>query len=134
MTKGRLAVLTLCLLVGSPGSHSLAVQTQAAQTQPAQTQPAPDPAALDKILAPVALYPDALIAQILFCSTDPDKVRELNSWIQKNQKLKGTELQDAGREAGVRAQFRRDCHFSTSGEDNGRFDRLDAAVGPGFHG
>jgi hypothetical protein len=105
MTKGRLAVLTLCLLVVSPGSHSVAVQTQAAQTQPAQTQPAPDPAALDKILAPVALYPDALIAQILFCSTDPDKVRELNSWIPKNQKLKGTELQDAAEKQGFAPSF-----------------------------
>ena len=104
MTKGKLAVLALCLLVGSPGSHSLAVQAQApqtppAQTPPAQTQPAPDPA-LDKILAPIALYPDALVAQILFCSTDPDKVRELNSFIQKNKKLKGTELQEAAEKQG----------------------------------
>src|SRR5262249_9874544 len=91
MTKGRSTILALCLMFGSASGHArLVSQEQAAQ----------DPAALDKILAPIALYPDALVAQILFCSTDPNKVRELNSFIQKNQKLKGTELQDAAEKQG----------------------------------
>jgi Protein of unknown function (DUF3300) len=95
MTRGRLTVLALCFLFGYTCNHSLA-----ARSQETQTQAAPDPAALDKILAPIALYPDALVAQILFCSTDPNKIRELNSFIQKNKKLKGTELQEVAEKQG----------------------------------
>jgi Protein of unknown function (DUF3300) len=100
MKKQRATVLTLCFLFGYACNHSLA-----AWSQEAQTQAAPDPAALDKILAPVALYPDALVAQILFCSTDPNKVRELNSFIQKNKKLKGTELQEAAEKQGFAPSY-----------------------------
>ena len=66
---------------------------------------APTPADLDKLLAPVALYPDALLAQMLLCTADPPKVIELRDWLAKNPTLKGTELQDAATVAGFEPSF-----------------------------
>ena len=55
---------------------------------------------LDLLLAPVALYPDALLAQMLMASATPDKVVELNAWLKKNAAVKGTELQAAAEAVG----------------------------------
>ena len=51
----------------------------------AQT-PAPNPPLppLDQLVAPVALYPDALLAQVLTCATSPGQVTEMNTWVQQN--------------------------------------------------
>ena len=46
-------------------------------------------------LAPIALYPDPLLAQMLMCSTDPVALIALNDFLKSNPTLKGTELQDA---------------------------------------
>jgi len=70
----------------------------------AQTQQYPT-GTLDQMLAPIALYPDSLLAQILMSAGDPPKVTELNKWMKSNQKLKGTQLQDEAVKAGFDASF-----------------------------
>jgi Protein of unknown function (DUF3300) len=60
---------------------------------------------VDQLLAPVALYPDPLIAQILISAQDPPKVTELDNWLKSNQKLKGSQLQDAALKAGFDPSF-----------------------------
>ena len=40
---------------------------------------------LDQLLAPIALYPDQLLAQMLMSATDPAKVTELDKWLKANQ-------------------------------------------------
>src|SRR6188768_1018512 len=64
-----------------------------------------DPAYLDQLMAPVALYPDALLAQVLLCSGDARKVTELSGWLKANAKVKGGELQKAAEKAGFPASF-----------------------------
>ena len=86
-------VLTLCFMLG------LAAWGQSSPQQQQQQAPL-DSAALDKVLAPIALYPDALVAQILMCSTNAAKVRDLQAFIQKNKNLKGTALQEAAGKQG----------------------------------
>lgn len=44
---------------------------------------------LDQMLAPVALYPDALLAQVLMASTYPLEIVEAARWVQANPNLKG---------------------------------------------
>jgi hypothetical protein len=56
--------------------------------------------ALDSLLAPVALYPDQLLAQMLESSKIPARVQEFNAWLVKNKALTGTALQDAARTQG----------------------------------
>ncbi|MFL6719208.1 MAG: DUF3300 domain-containing protein [Burkholderiaceae bacterium] len=50
---------------------------------------------LDQLLAPIALYPDALLAQILMASTYPLEVAVAERWVKANPNLKGKALEDA---------------------------------------
>ena len=102
----RLIVATLMLFVAcSPPQDKVAAQgTQAAATAPLPT------GTLDQLLAPIALYPDSLLAQMLMSATDPAKITELDKWLKTNDELKGTALkgtalQDAAVKAGFDASF-----------------------------
>ena len=60
------------------------------------TDPAPQSVAeLQALVAPIALYPDALVAQILTASTFPDQVAIANYWMQQNKNLTGSALMQA---------------------------------------
>ena len=50
---------------------------------------------LDQILAPIALYPDALIAQIFMATTYPLEIVEAARWLAANPNVKGKALEDA---------------------------------------
>ena len=50
---------------------------------------------LQALVAPIALYPDALVAQILGAATFPDQVAVANYWLQQNKSLKGKALTQA---------------------------------------
>jgi hypothetical protein len=50
---------------------------------------------LQQIVAPIALYPDALVAQVLGASTFPDQIAAANTWLQQNKNLTGTPLMQA---------------------------------------
>src|SRR5665647_462011 len=47
---------------------------------------------LDQLLAPIALYPDSLLTQILMASTYPLEVAKANNWVTQNKGLKGDAL------------------------------------------
>jgi Protein of unknown function (DUF3300) len=53
------------------------------------------PAELQALVAPIALYPDALVAQILSASTFPDQVAVADNWLQTNKTLTGSALSQA---------------------------------------
>src|SRR6185436_6558809 len=96
----RLIAATFVLFVAcsAPPGQSVA-RAQAAQASPLPT------GTLDELLAPIALYPDSLLAQMLMSATDPVKITELDKWLKTDQKLKGTPLQDAAVKAGFDASF-----------------------------
>jgi len=50
---------------------------------------------LQQLLAPIALYPDSLVAQILGAATFPDQIAEAAGWLQQNTSLKSTSLMQA---------------------------------------
>ena len=50
---------------------------------------------LDALVAPIALYPDALLAQVLMASTYPLEVVQADRWAKANKSLKGDKLDDA---------------------------------------
>ena len=80
------AIVTLMFLTANLSSDSGFATPAGASTIP--------PKELDRLLAPVALYPDQLLAQILLCAGDPDQVIDLRNWLSKQTTLKGTALQD----------------------------------------
>ncbi len=52
-------------------------------------------AELDQMLAPIALYPDSLLAQVLIAATYPGDVTEADRWVKQNASLKGDALNNA---------------------------------------
>jgi hypothetical protein len=58
------------------------------------------PEAMEELLAPVALYPDPVLSQVLIASTNPQEVLDAGNWLLQNQSLKGKELNDAGAKVG----------------------------------
>jgi hypothetical protein len=50
------------------------------------------------LVAPIALYPDPLLTQVLVASTYPLEVVEAQQWLQQNRSLSGTRLMDAARQ------------------------------------
>jgi hypothetical protein len=81
------------VLATTPGGF--AAQTdQSAPPPPAQAAKQ-TPEQLQQLVAPIALYPDALVAQILAAATYPDEIGEAERWTQQHSKLKGKKLADA---------------------------------------
>jgi hypothetical protein len=53
------------------------------------------PEELQQLVAPIALYPDALVSQILAASTYPTEIVEADRWVQDHPNLKGKDLANA---------------------------------------
>ena len=62
------------------------------QVPPYTTQ---TPEQIQQLVAPIALYPDSLVAQILAASTFPEQVVEADRWVQAHPDLKGDALAQA---------------------------------------
>ena len=111
MTDGALERQTLsvvlCLVLvlatmGSGADAAMLFQSQGAAPSggiPRPSHPgqgAPETAEeLQALVAPIALYPDALVAQILGAATFPDQIAVANYWLQQNKDLTGTALGQA---------------------------------------
>lgn len=66
---------------------------------------------LAQMLAPIALYPDALLSQILMASTYPLEVVEAERWVRKNGNLRGDELDEALKDKEWDPGVKSLCHF-----------------------
>jgi hypothetical protein len=86
------ATISGALIFITSGCDAVAIQetqeTQSASMQPAQISPEH----LQQLVAPIALYPDELVAQVLAASTYPTEIVEANRWLQQNSSLKGAQL------------------------------------------
>jgi hypothetical protein len=95
------SLMSLALLFATWPQNLAAYQDAQAPAQaPAQgAQAAPytqqTPEQLQQLVAPIALYPDSLVAQILAASTFPEQVVEADRWVQANPNLKGDALGQA---------------------------------------
>ena len=122
--------LTLCAMLGALASLSgcgskeppATAQAPAAPVTPAPTAAAPaeapapvtaaevtrtwSPEALEELLAPVALYPDPVLSQVLIASTNPQEVLDAGNWLLQNASLKGKALDDAAASAGFTPPMR----------------------------
>ena len=85
---------SLALLFATLPPNLSAYQDAQAPPQPSQGPPYTQqtPEQLQRLVAPIALYPDSLVAQILAASTFPEEVVEANRWMQTHPGLKGQDL------------------------------------------
>jgi hypothetical protein len=95
MIKLTMRLLAIALLFAVP-------QAALAQTPPPPAQPASAPSQqlltagqLDALVAPIALYPDALLSEILMAATYPLEVVEADRWANANKNLQGDALKAA---------------------------------------
>ena len=66
---------------------------------------------LTQMLAPIALYPDALLSQVLMAATYPIEVIEADRWVRKNPDLKDEALDEALLEKNWDPSVKAVCHF-----------------------
>ncbi len=102
--KGRQVlsvVLSICVTIstlGLDGCHKTEQAPMAAapsQAAPAVTYATPTPDELYQLVAPIALFPDNLVAQVLASSTFPDEITAANAWLKQNAALNGNQLMQA---------------------------------------
>ncbi len=91
--KQTLAV-ALCGLMLAPFNAALYAQEPQAPPPPPPGQTL-TPDQLDDLVAPIALYPDPLLSQVLVASTYPLEVVQAFQWLQKNPGVTGTALTEA---------------------------------------
>jgi hypothetical protein len=110
-------ILTLSM-AGCGSKEPPAATTTAAPPPPPAATPAPTPVAtpavaqapvpavplspeaLEELLAPIALYPDPILSQVLIASTNPQEVLDAGNWLLQNQSLTGKALDTAAAQIG----------------------------------
>jgi hypothetical protein len=100
-TLSLLSLLSLALLFAawpenlsaSQDAQAPAPDAQASAQAPSYTQQTPEQ--LQQLVAPIALYPDSLVAQVLAASTFPEQAVEADRWVQAHPDLKGDALGQA---------------------------------------
>ena len=97
--KRRPGFSAVLLLIGLLLFQGLAPDLQA------QGPPPPTPQELDQLLAPVALYPDALLAQITTASTNPQEILDVDNWLAQNRNLTLSQLTAAAQQQGFDPAF-----------------------------
>ena len=90
------AVASAMLSANGALAQSTDAAAPADTTETADTAPAPDETLsaeeLEQLVAPIALYPDQLLADVLMASTYPLEIIEADRWVKKNKSLKGDAL------------------------------------------
>ena len=98
LLTGIFSVTSLTTGCKSPQGGTQSAPQSLPQNQQADTQTTP--LSVDDLVAPIALYPDQLLAQVLTASTNPQEVLDGGNWIIQNQNLKGDALTSAAKTAG----------------------------------
>jgi hypothetical protein len=73
------------------------------EAEPAMLEPTAQtwtPEALEELLAPIALYPDIVLGQVLVASANPQEVLDAGNWLLQNESLSGDALDEAAKGVG----------------------------------
>jgi hypothetical protein len=93
------AVAVICALLLAPGDGLFLIAQDAPPPyQAPAAQPPLSPEQLDSLVAPIALYPDELLSQILVASTYPLELVEAGQFLQRNPGLNGPALTQAAQQ------------------------------------
>jgi len=94
----RTLAVFLTLLLGAPQglmAQSTDVSPQEAKTPDTEAEKPFKQEELDQLLAPIALYPDSLLTQVLMASTYPLEIVQADRWVKKNKDVQGDALTKA---------------------------------------
>lgn len=97
LTRRGLAIVLSAVMIMIPmGQDSAFAQSVPPPADNGQQAPQAQPLSadqLDQLVAPIALYPDALVAQVLAASTYPSQVVEADRWRQSQGNASRSRLQ-----------------------------------------
>jgi len=109
--RGAVAILAVAGLLGAqslpPYQGSPQYPQQPAQSAPQQPQPLPTQSEdaqpltqqqLEDLVAPIALYPDPLLGQVLAASTYPLEIVDAEQWLQQHRSMPAAQLVDAAKQ------------------------------------
>ncbi len=99
--------LLLVLALAVTGYPAEALAAQDANSVQVDTSPE----GLDHLLAPIALYPDALLMQVLAASVNSQEVLDAGNWLLDNKSLQGAQIDDAAKKLGFGAATIALLHF-----------------------
>src|SRR6266516_916408 len=96
--RGVIAIVGLAFVSSGSSAFAQQAESQVMTTTTSDTEQAPKIPnnQLDSLVAPIALYPDPLLAQTLAASTYPLEIIQLQQWMDRNKNLQGQALADAG--------------------------------------
>ena len=97
---GLLSIVTLCFASLMNGCKSPHPESKSQNTGQGASQNSSQQLTVDDLVAPIALYPDQLLAQVLAVSANPQEVLDLGNWLLQNQSLKGDAMTGAAKQAG----------------------------------
>src|SRR5579871_1351554 len=89
--QGMALIVSWCLILAS-ARDGFAYQDSASISQAPPQAAQQSPEQLQQLVAPIALYPDALIAQILPAATYPAEIVEAEKWMEQHKDLTGEAL------------------------------------------
>jgi hypothetical protein len=96
MQFARELTAILCIAAAVQGGTAFATgpvpQASSGATEQAAKIP---PDQIDSLVAPIALYPDPMLSQVLMASTYPLEIVQLQQWLNQNKNLKDKALADA---------------------------------------
>jgi hypothetical protein len=90
-----IAILCTAILISQKPYYIYAQQPPPAGGSESAPQKLLTAEQLDSLVAPIALYPDPILSQVLVASTYPLEIVEAGRWVAQNSNLKGKELADA---------------------------------------
>jgi len=98
---GAVLLITLFLICATAGYSQESAPPSPQSAAPPNAQAPPQqageplpPQQLDDLVAPIALYPDPLVAQVLAASTYPMEIAEAEQWVRDHPKWKPSKLMD----------------------------------------
>ena len=109
--EGRGSLIQQCVVLLLALCMNLSLANGAASYSQTGNSSATTPEQLDKLLAPIALYPDALLMQVLAASVNTQEVLDGGNWLLQNKTLQGDQLDAASKAAGFGPAMQALMHF-----------------------
>src|SRR5579864_1814980 len=87
-----------CVVLLTSAALPMLAQVSGQDQPPVEQTQLLSPEQLDNLVAPVALYPDPLLGQVLAASTYPLEIAEAQQWLQQNSGFRDQQLIDAAQQ------------------------------------
>ena len=133
-TKKLLAVAISVVLSAAPSEMAFGYQGDPNAEMGGATDSAPRSAIeLQALVAPIALYPDPLVAQVLSAATFPDQVAIADYWVQQNKELSGQALTQAVNKQSWDASVKALTQFPTVLDNMSKNLNWTSSLGEAYH-